>query len=99
MNSVRITGERTGVIVYEKEEPFMDKFEELRQGTGPAAQVSATVGIGQDFGRLKVSATVTLTCDQNEGAIDAAYYRALIKCAESTTQAMELLTRQEETPG
>ena len=72
----------------------MDRFTELRQGTGPAAQVGATVGISQEFGRLKVSASVTLTCDQNEDAIDAAYYRALLKCAESTTQAMQLLLQE-----
>ena len=96
MNSARLTIEREGIIVYE-EDTTMDRFEELRQGAGPTAQVGMNVGSSQDFGKLKIGAHVTLTCDQNEVAIEAAGYRALMKCLELTTKGMQLLTQEEGT--
>lgn len=45
------------------------------------ARVSMTVGEGLDYGAVKVSATVTLSCDQDEPSInaagEAAFYKAL----------------------
>ncbi len=50
-----------------------DKFEALwkNRGTEPA-RVSVSVSEGMDYGALKVSATVTVSCDQNEATINKA---------------------------
>lgn len=76
----------------------MDKFQFLRQTTGPEARVGMNMGVGQDFGKLKVGASVTLSCDQNEQAIDAAGYQALSKCMELVTQGMRYLAQNPEVP-
>lgn len=97
MNSARLTIERDDIIIYERIEP-MDKFQFLRQTTGPEAHVGMNMGVGQDFGKLKVGASVTLSCDQNEQAIDAAGYQALSKCMELVTQGMRYLAQNPEVP-
>ena len=96
MNSARVTVEREGVIIFDHMEP-MDEFTTLREGIGPAAQVGMNVGMSQNFGKLKIGASVTLTCDQNEPQIDKAGYIATKKCVQLTTLALEFLA-QEPTP-
>ena len=97
MNSARLTIERNDVIIYERIEP-MDKFQSLRQTTGPEAHVGMNMGVGQDFGKLKVGASVTLSCDQNEAAINAAGYQAFTKCMELVEQGMKYLAQNPEVP-
>lgn len=51
-----------------------------RKNTNPA-RVSMTVAEGMDYGAMRVSATVTLACDQDEPTInkagELAFYKAL----------------------
>jgi hypothetical protein len=95
MNSARVTVEREDKIIFDHQEP-MDQFNELRQGIGPAAQVGMNVGTQQNFGRLKIGASVTLTCDQNEAAIDRAGYLCLTKCVQLTTLGLQFLAQEAE---
>ena len=59
-----------------------DKFEALwkKRDVDPA-RVAITVAEGMDYGSLKVSATVSVACDQNEPSInkagELAFYKAL----------------------
>lgn len=95
MNSARVTVEKDGQIIFDHTEP-MDEYEALRQGNGPTAQVGMNMGTSQEFGRLKIGASVTLTCDQNEATIDKAGYSALKKCVQMTTLGMQFLAQQSE---
>lgn len=59
-----------------------DQFRSLvTDPTGVLARVSLNVGESENYGALKVGATVTLTCDQNEVTInragELAFYKAL----------------------
>lgn len=60
-----------------------DKFEALwkNRKTDPA-RVSISVAEGMDYGALKVSATVTVCCDQNEATINKAGELAFHKALE-----------------
>jgi hypothetical protein len=57
----------------------IDRFASLCKINGPHAQVGVNVGTSLNFGDLKIDVSVTLTCDQNEGAIDEAARVALEK--------------------
>ena len=93
MNSARVTAERDGTIIFDHTEP-MDEYEALRLGPGPAAQVEIGVGTSQEYGRLKISASVTLTCDQNGLTIDKAGYLGTKKSIELHTLVAEFLAQQ-----
>lgn len=59
-----------------------DKFEALWKNRNvEPARVALTVSEGMDYGALKVSATVSVSCDQNETTInkagEVAFYKAL----------------------
>ena len=59
-----------------------DKFEALwKKRDVEPARVAITVSEGMDYGALKVSATVSVSCDQNEPTInkagEVAFYKAL----------------------
>src|SRR5262245_34872870 len=59
-----------------------DRFEALwRKRDVEPARVSISVSEGMDYGALKVSATVSVSCDQNEETINKAgelgFYKAL----------------------
>lgn len=59
-----------------------DKFETLWKNRNvEPARVALTVSEGMDYGALKVSATVSVSCDQNEATInkagEVAFYKAL----------------------
>lgn len=59
-----------------------DKFEVLwKKRDVEPARVAVTVSEGMDYGALKVSATVSVSCDQNEATInkagEVAFYKAL----------------------
>ena len=59
-----------------------DKFEALWKNRNvEPARVALTVSEGMDYGALKVSATVSVSCDQNEATInkagEVAFYKAL----------------------
>lgn len=61
----------------------IDKFKQVRKKPKePAARVSMTVGQATDYGALKVSATVSLECDQNEETINEAAGLCWFKAVE-----------------
>lgn len=53
------------------------------------------MGTSQEYGRLKISAFVTLTCDQNEPQIDKAGFTSFKKCVQLTTLGMQFLAQEE----
>lgn len=60
-----------------------DKFDALWSNRKvEPARVSITVSEGMDYGALKVSATVSLSCDQNERTINEAGGLAFYKAVE-----------------
>lgn len=67
---------RTGQLV---EDQFRQLVSDL---TGTHAKVNMAVSEAFEYGSLKVSASVTLTCDQNEGAINRAGELAFTKALE-----------------
>ena len=61
-----------------------DKFTKLvTDPEKPLARISISVGEGLEYGSLKVSANVTLSCDQNEETIDKALELAFYKALEA----------------
>ena len=60
-----------------------DKFRKLvSDPTGVLAKVNMAVSESMQYGELKVSASVTLTCDQNESVINDAAQLAFEKSIE-----------------
>ena len=69
-----------------------DKFRSLRvRANDPPARVAITVGQAQDYGAMKVSATVSLECDQDEGMINKAGEIAFFKAVELLGDGWKLL--------
>ena len=71
----------------------IDPFPELVKKDG-AASVSFTLGRSREYGELKVSATVRVTCDQNEATIDKAAKFAFMKALELVDDGWTLLTQR-----
>lgn len=69
-----------------------DKFEALwtKRDVKPA-MVSVGVHEGIDYGAMKVSATVSLNCDQNEPTIDKAGELAFFKALELVRDGWRVL--------
>ncbi len=60
-----------------------DKFDALWKNRNvEPARVSISVSEGMDYGALKVSATVSVSCDQNEQTINKAGELAFYKAVE-----------------
>lgn len=76
-----IKGEKDQVS--ETEQIVDDKFEKLLTNkTKGSARVSIGVSEGMAYGALKVSATVSVNCDQTEQAINTAGELAFLKAVE-----------------
>ena len=58
------------------------------------AEVSMTVGFSLSYGEVKVSATVRLTCNQDEGTINAVGERAFYKAHELASDGLTLITEE-----
>ena len=70
-----------------------DKFRTLVSDlTGVLSRVAVNVGESMDYGALKVGATVTLTCDQNEPMINKAGELAFYKALEIMKDGYKELT-------
>lgn len=70
-----------------------DKFRILvTNPTGVQARVGVNVGESMEYGALKVGATVTLTCDQNEPMINKAGELAFYKAVEIMKDGYKELT-------
>lgn len=63
-----------------------DQYTGLRVSDGPEARVNVTLSESYGYGEIKISASVTLACDQNEKTINTAGRLA-------TEKAMELLKK------
>ncbi len=71
-----------------------DKFEALwKQRDVEPARVAITVAEGMDYGALKVSATVSVSCDQNEKTIDKAGELAFYKALELVRDGWSILNK------
>ena len=75
-----------------------DKYDEIWSDKSQTpARVSMTVGSSIEYGYIKVSATVTLACDQNEKMIDRAGELGFYKAMELAEDALrEAVARQEQ---
>lgn len=82
MNNWSRESKNSSTEVLEAGQLMDDKFTKLWSNRKvEAARVAISVAEGLDYGVLKVSATVSLSCDQNEAAInkagELAFYKAL----------------------
>ncbi len=68
-----------------------DAFERLCTPGGIHASVGLNIGTQANFGELKISATVRLQCDQNEGAMDEAAKMAFSKAFEYMRDGFTIL--------
>jgi hypothetical protein len=64
-------------------------------GPGPHARVGFTVGRSLGYGELKVSAHVSLECDQNEAVVNAAGETAFGKALELMNDGFAILTQEQ----
>lgn len=91
MNNARVLVASPGKPEEElKREDFLP-LELLYRGQGPHATVSMNVGRALGYGELKVSAHVSLACDQNEETINEAGRRAFLKAAEFCQDGMVIM--------
>lgn len=67
-------------------------------GTAQHARVSVSYTSGIDYGAEKVTATVTLNCDQTEPVINRAGELAFVKAVELVTDAWHVLQKDRK-PG
>lgn len=71
-----------------------DKFEALwKKRDVEPARVAISVSEGMDYGALKVSATVSVSCDQDEKTIDKAGELAFYKALELVRDGWSELTK------
>jgi hypothetical protein len=94
MNNWSLTVEKEGRKPITKHGQLQgDEFAALvTDPTGILARVNMNIGEGEDYGRLKVGASVSLTCDQNEPMIDKAAELACRKSMELMQDGYKLLT-------
>jgi hypothetical protein len=71
---------------YHEEEGYMDSFENLL-GNG-LAQVEMSTQFGLDYGAVKVSSVVRITCNQDEATINEAGKQAFFKSLELTKDGL-----------
>jgi hypothetical protein len=77
-------------------ETTLDTFERLCTPGQTHASVAFTIGKSVGFGELKVSAHVTLTCDQNEATLNEAGLHAFNKALEFLNDGFSLLQNEEK---
>lgn len=65
----------------------------VRKPEGPHASVTMTVGRSFGYGDLKVSASVTLQCDQNEETVEEAGKRAFLKAVELMNDGISVMSQ------
>lgn len=96
-NNARVTVTSHGEERVLKDVP-LDPFRALLLSpSGPRATVSISVGKSLAFGELKVSANVTLQCDQDQATIDRAGEKAFVKAVEFLDDAFKLLVPEAAT--
>jgi len=60
------------------------------------ARVGMTVGRSLEYGEVKVTASISLACDQNEEAVNEAGKQAFLKAVDLVNEGMAVLTGAEE---
>ena len=93
INEARLAIEKGGKQTEVKREN-VDRLTGLCSLRGPHAQIGVIVGTSIDHGEVKIDVSVTLTCDQNEVAMDEAARIAL----EIGHEYMNLGLRAHEVP-
>lgn len=78
INEARLMVGKEGQMTEAKRENI-DRFKSICKLNGPHAQVGVNVGTTIGYGDMKIDVSVTLTCDQNETAMDEAARIALEK--------------------
>ena len=78
INEARLSIGKEGTMTETKRENI-DRFAHICKMRGPHAQVGVNIGTSINFGDLKIDVSVTLTCDQNEVAMDEAARLAIEK--------------------
>jgi hypothetical protein len=91
VNRARVRVEHNGQTLEEREIPLDPR--DLRRTQGPEATIGFTVGRSLEYGALKVSAHVTLSCDQDRATLDAAAAAALRLAIDYATEGMRLLAQ------
>lgn len=76
--------------VLKREPP--DRFADLATPGAIHSTVGFTVGSSQDFGKMKVVAYMTVTCDQREATINHAGELAFMKAVELFQDGFRILT-------
>lgn len=100
MNSGSVTGQVLGHPPQELKALAYTPADLLfsRESGGPYASVSFTVGRSIGYGDIKVSATVTLACDQNEEALEETGKRAFLKATELFDDGMTIMLAKANIP-
>lgn len=94
MTTGRVTAEVPGQPPYDLKTAVFIPSEMLCSGPGPHASVSFTLGRSFGYGDLKVSAHVTLACDQNEETLEEAGKRAFLKAAELLDDGVTIMLQR-----
>jgi hypothetical protein len=74
-----------------KEAPMTDEFALLASPGEIHARVGFSLGTQHDFGRIKVTATVSLECDQHELVINKAGEKAFRKAQELLDDGLRIM--------
>ena len=92
MNNAKVTVEANGHVITKNQ--AIDHFRELLTGRGPRATVSMSVGRSLEYGNVKVTANVSLQCDQDEGTIDRAGELAFRKACEFMNDGFSIVEEE-----
>jgi hypothetical protein len=88
---VEVEDESTGASRTLKEQTLDPVTALWTPGNHPHAQVGLSVGTQHDFGRIKVTAHVTLECDQKEKTLDEAGMHSFRKAVEYLNDGLSIL--------
>jgi hypothetical protein len=89
MNTWSLTVLEEGIT--QTQEGIMELPELRKPKDDHPARVSMTVGRSIQYGEVKISATVSLACTQDEDAVDEAAKLAFLKALEIVNDGMGLL--------
>jgi hypothetical protein len=93
VNHAKVTVEANGMIGTAKEQTF-EPYASLLTGRGPRATVSMTVGRSLEYGSVKVTANVSLQCDQDEHTINRAGEMAFRKACEFMNDGFSIVEEE-----
>jgi len=94
VNTARVDVEQDGKTRTVHHEVLGDPFTRLATPGAVHSTVGFTVGMGENYGALKISAHVTLTCDQNEPTLNKAGEMSFRKTLELMKDGWENLTQE-----